>query len=108
MSITCSEEAVRSYVRSWVIDHAVKSLPARGIGNSDNFVASGIINSMVFVRLLMDTEEAFGLTLDLSEKDPSEFLSIDGFAKCVMECSQQTQSAQSQSGQPTGDFAVAK
>jgi acyl carrier protein len=73
-------------VRSWVIDRA-KNLSSTGeIDGTTNFVASGIIDSMSFVKLLMDTESEFGLELDFSELDPSEFLTIDGFANCVMQC----------------------
>ena len=88
MSTTCSEESVRQFVQGWVSDHAKKVSSDGTIDTSANFVATGIIDSMAFVRLLMDTESEYGFQLDFSELDPSEFLSVDGFAKCVMDCFQ--------------------
>jgi acyl carrier protein len=78
----CSEESVRHFVRDWVAANAKAGHAP--IEATANFVAAGIIDSMTFVRLLMDTEREFQLELDFSERDPAEFLSIDGFAACVM------------------------
>lgn len=86
MSIALSEESVRQHVRSWVTGRAKNSSSAGEIDGATNFVASGIIDSMSFVKLLMETESEFGLELDFSELDPTEFLTIDGFANCVMQC----------------------
>ena len=88
MSTICSEESVRQFVQDWVSGHAKKVSSDGTIDRSANFVAAGIIDSMAFVRLLMDTESEYGLHLDFSELDPSEFLTIDGFTKSVMDCFQ--------------------
>ena len=85
MSTTYSTESVRQFVHNWVCGHAKKAAADGRIDPSVNFVASGIIDSMAFVRLLMDTESEYGFQLDFSELDPSEFLSIDGFTKCVID-----------------------
>ncbi|NLE37352.1 MAG: acyl carrier protein [Pirellulaceae bacterium] len=86
MSTTCSEQTVRQFVADWVRAHAKKSLSGTVLDGSVHFVAAGIIDSMAFVRLLMDAESEFGLELDFSELDPAEFLTIDGFARSVMQC----------------------
>lgn len=85
MSVGCREETVRDYVRNWLMGQT-KSESDEPIDGATNFVASGIINSMTFVKLLMDTESEFEIDLDFSELDPNEFLTIDGFASCVVQC----------------------
>lgn len=84
MSNIHSEETVRQFIQEKIASLAKSPLSKDEIDTSANFVASGIIDSMAFVRLLMDTESELEVELDFSELDPSEFLSIDGFAKQVM------------------------
>jgi len=86
VSTSCSAESVLRFVQDWISGHAKKATHDSEIDSSANFVAAGIIDSMAFVRLLMDTENEYGLQLDFSELDPSEFLSIDGFTSCVVKC----------------------
>jgi acyl carrier protein len=84
-----SEASVRQFVRDWVSVHAKAAIGP--IDGTANFVATGIIDSMTFVKLLMDTEREYQLELDFSQRDPQEFLSIDGFAVCVANCIEQAQ-----------------
>ncbi|MCG8587649.1 MAG: acyl carrier protein [Pirellulales bacterium] len=82
----CKEEAVRDFVRAWLDRNAKSGSTSEPLEGATNFVATGVINSMKFVNLLMDTENEFDIELDFSELNPSEFLTIDGFASCVISC----------------------
>jgi acyl carrier protein len=48
-----------------------------GFSLSDSLLDSGVMDSLALVRLLLWTEEKFGVDLDFASLDPSEIDSVD-------------------------------
>lgn len=46
-----------------------------------NLVNSGVVDSMGFLTLITEVESAFGIEIDFSDYEPSEFTTLGGFAR---------------------------
>ena len=55
-----------------------------------NLVAGGVIDSLGFLNLLTALEERFGIEVDLSEVEPSEFSTPAGLIKAVVQSSERS------------------
>jgi amino acid adenylation domain-containing protein len=53
------------------------------ITGSTNLVGSGLFDSMGFMNLLVKVEDRFEVEVDLDDREPSEFTTVDGLARAV-------------------------
>ena len=54
------------------------------LDDDENLFAPGLLDSVDFVMLVAAVGDRFGLTPDFSERDPEEFQTIAGFARCAL------------------------
>lgn len=65
-----------------IIDVLIPRLEILGLSKSDvdtdqSLLEQGILDSMSFLEFIVDLETKFGVELDFSNLDPSEFTSVD-------------------------------
>ena len=51
------------------------------LGDDDNLLEQGIVDSNEFFDLIMTVESALGRTMDFTEADPADLVSIAGLAR---------------------------
>ncbi len=79
-------------VRSFIIDSARRSarkligdkVDEIEIRDDTSLVASGLVDSLGFMNLLMMIEERFGVEVDLLDEDPVEFTTLGGLSRVVV------------------------
>jgi acyl carrier protein len=54
------------------------------ITESTDLIASGVLDSMGFIDLMLFLETVTGDKIDLSEADPAEFTTINGLCKSIL------------------------
>lgn len=52
---------------------------------STNLVGSGLFDSMGFMNFLVKVEDHFGVEVDLDNQEPSEFTSVEGLTRAVVQ-----------------------
>jgi acyl carrier protein len=78
-----SEKDIKAYVLKVLSMKAEKlGLSARHFGEDVNIFDVGIVDSLGFIDLVGQVEKAFGVEIDFETRDPSEFATVSGFAKC--------------------------
>ena len=82
--MTPTETDVRAFVAQSVRERGASDAPA-DIDDGTDLVASGILDSIGFVELLGDVEDQFGVEVDLSAHDPSDFVVYGTFVRAVVE-----------------------
>lgn len=73
-------------IREFILELLARGAREKGLAPVDprdelHMVDSGLVDSFAFLVLLADVEERFGIALDLSGADPSEFLTVGGLAR---------------------------
>ncbi len=79
MKTGSSREAVRHFVRSSL----VKRQEDRNVGDGDNLIVKGILDSLGIMKLVNFVEEGFRLTVKDEDVVPENFESIEAIASYV-------------------------
>ena len=74
---------VKGDMRSFLEENFLYMHPNVELGDSDDFLALGIIDSLGFVELVEEVQSRYGLTIDDVEITEENFGSIDAIAKFV-------------------------
>jgi acyl carrier protein len=79
------EQEMRALVKTWVRSNS-RSPEAKGgsIGDDTDLLATGLLDSLGFVELLAYVEQTTGRQVDLSNADPSEFTTVQGFCRFAL------------------------
>ena len=79
------EQEIRALVKDWVRSHS-RAPEARTatIGDDTDLLTTGLLDSLGFVELLAHVEQATGREVDLSDADPSEFTTVQGFCRLAL------------------------
>jgi acyl carrier protein len=77
-----------SKIRSFLIEKIIVKADRHNIkveepGDEFSLTASGLFDSMDFLNLMLDIENAFGVTVDFSDAEPEEFTTLGGFLRCI-------------------------
>lgn len=77
---------MRALVKQWVRANSrapeAKSLL---IGDDADLLGTGLLDSLGFVELLAYVEQTTGRAIDLSDADPSEFTTVQGFCRFALQ-----------------------
>jgi acyl carrier protein len=74
---------VRTGMRSYLEENFLYMHPNVDLGDSDDFLALGIIDSLGFVELVEEVQSRYGLAIDDVEITEENFGSIDAIANFV-------------------------
>ena len=76
---------MRALVKQWVRSNS-RAAEAKNaaIGDETDLLATGLLDSLGFVELLAYVEETTGRAVDLSDADPSEFTTVQGFCSFAL------------------------
>jgi acyl carrier protein len=74
---------VRGEMRGFLEENFLYMHPNVELGDSDNFLALGIIDSLGFVELVEEVQSRYGLTIDDVEITEENFGSLDAIASFV-------------------------
>lgn len=78
------EERLNGLIRDWVIKyHQGYDAGVTDFGEDSDLFASGALDSMGFIELLVYIESIIGKKIDLTDLDPNEFNSIRGLSQCL-------------------------
>jgi ribosomal protein S18 acetylase RimI-like enzyme len=78
-----STSNIQGEIRSFLIDKA--GLADSGAGDDTVIVGNGLVDSFGLVALLAEVEQKFGVFPDLMSRDPSDFATVGGMARIVLE-----------------------
>jgi acyl carrier protein len=79
------EPELRELVRTWVRGNSrAPDARAATIADHTDLLATGLLDSLGFVELLAYVEQTTGLQIDLSDADPSEFTTVEGFCRYAL------------------------
>jgi acyl carrier protein len=81
--VTEATADVKGDMRSFLEENFLYMHPNVELGDSDDFLALGIIDSLGFVELVEEVQSRYGLTIDDVEITEENFGSIDAIAKFV-------------------------
>ena len=74
-----------SQIKDWVRSSPQATIPAKTVLTEEtDLIASGILDSMGFIELLVFVESVTGQKIDLSGLDPGEFTSIQGLSRSIV------------------------
>ena len=74
---------VKTDMRSFLEENFLYMHPNVELGDDDDFLALGIIDSLGFVELVEEVQSRYGLTIDDVEITEENFGSLDAIAKLV-------------------------
>lgn len=74
---------VRQEMRAFVEDNFLYMQPHVELGDGDDFLALGVIDSLGFVELVEEVQSRFGIAIDDIEITEENFGSIDAIASFV-------------------------
>jgi len=76
------EQQLRALVTHWVRTNSrAPDATTQAIGDTTDLLATGLLDSLGFVELLAFVEQTTGRPVDLSDADPSEFTTVQGFCR---------------------------
>jgi acyl carrier protein len=81
--VTEATADVKGDMRSFLAENFLYMHPNVELGDSDDFLALGIIDSLGFVELVEEVQSRYGLTIDDVEITEENFGSIDAIAGFV-------------------------
>ncbi|HEX7122465.1 MAG TPA: acyl carrier protein [Gemmatimonadaceae bacterium] len=77
-----TEQQLRTLVTAWVRSNSrAPDAKSQRIGDDTDLLATGLLDSLGFVELLAYVEQTTGSAVDLSDADPSEFTTVQGFCR---------------------------
>lgn len=65
---------------------SILGLSVSDVDPDQSLLEQGILDSMSFLEFIVDIESTFGVELDFSELDPSEFTSVKKIKKLINNC----------------------
>lgn len=72
-------------INDWVAKHRIRHDEVTADPGPDgDLLAQGTLDSMGFVELLVHIESVVGKKVDLTDLDPSEFTSVSGLSKTLL------------------------
>lgn len=77
------EGELSEMVKDWVTRNG-QSPTSEQVSKDTDLIASGILDSMGFIELLLFVESIIGRKIDLGELDPTEFTTIRGLSRNVV------------------------
>ena len=76
---------MRALVKQWVRSNSrAPEAKHDAIGDDTDLLATGLLDSLGFVELLAYVEHTTGRQVDLSDADPSEFTTVQGFCQFAL------------------------
>jgi acyl carrier protein len=81
--VTEATADVRTDMRSYLEENFLYMHPNVDLGDSDDFLALGIIDSLGFVELVEEVQSRYGVSIDDIEITEENFGSIDAIANFV-------------------------
>lgn len=79
------EQELRTLVKQWVrANSRAPEAKSAALGDATDLLATGLLDSLGFVELLAYVEQTTGRPVDLSDADPSEFTTIEGFCRFAL------------------------
>ena len=76
------DQELRQLVRTWVRGNSrAPNAREMAIADDTDLLATGLLDSLGFVELLAYVEQTTGRQVDLSDADPSEFTTVQGFCR---------------------------
>ncbi len=81
------ETEMIALVKEWVSNHArIPDQDTFELRAETDLLTTGILDSVGFVELLAEMEAMIGWEIDLTDADPSEFVTIAGFCRIALRC----------------------
>lgn len=72
-------------IKDWVRSSPQATIPAKTVLSEEtDLIASGILDSMGFIELLVFVESVTGQKIDLSGLDSDKFTSIEGLSRSIL------------------------
>lgn len=79
------EEQLSGLIKEWVIKNRLgHEASVTDYADDSDLLASGALDSMGFMELLVYVESIIGKTIDLTDLDPDEFTSIRGLSQSLL------------------------
>lgn len=78
-----SEDELSGRIQDWVAKNGQRQNSGR-VSDETDLIASGALDSMGFIELLVYVESIIGRKIDLSDFDPSVFTSIQGLVRSIL------------------------
>ncbi len=80
-----TEAELMASLKDWVRQHSrLPEAKRREIADDTDLLASGLLDSLGFVELLVWAEERTGHTMDLEDADPEAFTRVNGFCRLAL------------------------
>ena len=80
-----NETYLEGLIRDWVANNAQPHIARKPVLQDEtDLIASGWLDSMGFVELIIYLQSAIGKEIDLSDLDPLDFASIRGLVRGVL------------------------
>ena len=83
--MSVAREAVVAGLRAYLRTIQKPNMPIDRVSDSDGLVASGLIDSLAIVQIVMYLETSYGIEFAESGIDPERLASIDSITDLVME-----------------------
>lgn len=82
---TMREDELLGQIRQWISqNHQSTAADTLDLSDGTDLIASGLLDSMAFIELIVFVETLTEAKIDLSDIDPAEFTTIRGFCKSVL------------------------
>jgi len=79
------EDELLDRVRQWIRqNHQSTAADTLDLSDGTDLIASGLLDSMAFVELIVFVEALTNAKVDLSDIDPVEFTTVRGFCRSVL------------------------
>lgn len=82
MTRTVDPKAVKDYILKHLRVSGSSGVPTE-ISDNVNLIESGVLDSMGFVSMIVAIEDNFGISIDLADSDPQDFLTVRGLVTIV-------------------------
>ena len=73
----------RTHLARHITDLIAEKLLVEVVSSEDDLLASGVLDSLTLVQLLLDLEQRFGVTIPLEELEIDDFRSVTSIAHLV-------------------------
>ena len=70
-------------LRKYIMNELMSEKPSAPIGESDNLLSSGVLDSMGLLQLVAFIEDEFGVTISSDEFQPESFQSLSSIAGLI-------------------------
>lgn len=82
---TMREDELLDRIRQWIRQtHQSTAADTVDLSDGTDLIASGLLDSMAFIELIVFVETLTEAKIDLSDIDPAEFTTIRGFCRSVL------------------------